>query len=133
MSTGWLDLPRELREYVYFLRHKALFREVLEDIPINMKKVPHWYKTHHYMNYCWVVRRFDIDKNLISAFLYPCMMCGRLLPAINYDYLEARHRETHSRGFDLPGRPYGLTSYICGVCDREFSILGIAVQTKYIT
>lgn len=32
-QTGWLDLPRELREYVYFQAHRLSFRPTLDRIP----------------------------------------------------------------------------------------------------
>ena len=32
-ETGWLDLPREIREYVYFQAHRLSFRPTLDRIP----------------------------------------------------------------------------------------------------
>ena len=63
MSTGWLDLPREIREYIYFKAHRLLWRDVMQRLLLSRLV---WGENHVPVK--WTIRMMEPASRSIRDF-----------------------------------------------------------------
>ena len=117
-ETGWMDLPREIREYIYFLRHRMLLRQCFKDIWDTAYIGRGMQRRYRRVllgerSTLYVLRKYD-GKDFTGDFWldqYRCVTCGVMLQRVLYPEVQASQR--------VAKRKYG-DSYQCSQCCDVF-------------